>query len=209
MFNSIWVTLCMFTLKFPYDIMVLDLLRRRMSVKLVEVTCPKCGAKLEIAEDRKECYCTYCGTKLIIDDGSYTVTHVYVNKARLKEIEHKENLLHINREREKEDRNTKLIIALSLSIAMLVIFLTYAILHTDFNIVFNFSIMLIGCAVAFARIANKSSSIGSVILSALTIGACIAFIMMRDDFNTTFTMTLVVIIATNIIASIFKKDKIN
>lgn len=51
-------------------------------VKMVPLTCPKCGADLEVRDDIKTCFCTYCGAKLLIDDGSKTVTinkNVYIN----------------------------------------------------------------------------------------------------------------------------------
>lgn len=52
-------------------------------VKMVPLTCPKCGANLEARSDIKTCFCTYCGAKLLIDDGSKTVTinkNVNINK---------------------------------------------------------------------------------------------------------------------------------
>ncbi len=52
-------------------------------VKMVPLTCPSCGATLEVRNDTKTCFCTYCGTKLLIDDGSKTVTinkNININK---------------------------------------------------------------------------------------------------------------------------------
>jgi DNA-directed RNA polymerase subunit RPC12/RpoP len=36
-------------------------------VKLVPAVCPNCGAKLQIPDDLKKAYCTYCGTQILID----------------------------------------------------------------------------------------------------------------------------------------------
>lgn len=43
-------------------------------IKIVPLICPNCGAELEVRSDTKTCFCTYCGTKLFIDNNSETVT---------------------------------------------------------------------------------------------------------------------------------------
>ncbi len=87
-------------------------------MKLLSMTCPNCNASLDnIDPSRKYCYCQYCGTKILIDDEvNRHETHVY-DEARIKETESKELLrlkeLEIEREHEKEDKETgkKLLIA--------------------------------------------------------------------------------------------------
>ena len=37
-------------------------------MKLIDTTCPKCGANLHIDADRKSAFCEYCGAQLLIDD---------------------------------------------------------------------------------------------------------------------------------------------
>lgn len=54
-------------------------------MKMIPVTCPNCRANLNIAADRRMCFCEYCGTKVIIDDSQKTV--IYRDEARLKELE--------------------------------------------------------------------------------------------------------------------------
>lgn len=54
-----------------------------MAVKLIAMTCPSCGAKLDVPADKKVCFCTYCGTKILVDDGSYTVTHRTIDDAKV------------------------------------------------------------------------------------------------------------------------------
>lgn len=57
-----------------------------MAIKMVKVECPSCGAMLDIEEDRKMAFCTYCGTKVLIDnDNEYTYRHV--DEARIYEAE--------------------------------------------------------------------------------------------------------------------------
>lgn len=56
-------------------------------IKVVPLKCPGCGANLSVEEGRKQCFCQYCGTKIIIDDGSTTHTYRKVDEARMKEAE--------------------------------------------------------------------------------------------------------------------------
>ncbi len=39
---------------------------------LISMKCPSCGADLQIESGRKECFCTYCGTKVMVDNGEQT-----------------------------------------------------------------------------------------------------------------------------------------
>ena len=52
---------------------------------IVPVICPACGAKVQVAEGTRSCYCTYCGTQMYLDDGSKTVTYQMVDEARIRE----------------------------------------------------------------------------------------------------------------------------
>ena len=36
-----------------------------MSIELISIKCPECGATLSIEENREQAYCTYCGTKIL------------------------------------------------------------------------------------------------------------------------------------------------
>ena len=37
-------------------------------MKLIDTTCPKCGANLRVDADRQSAFCEYCGAELLIDD---------------------------------------------------------------------------------------------------------------------------------------------
>ena len=37
-------------------------------MKIVNLTCPGCGARLEVDMDRKMAFCSYCGAALPVDD---------------------------------------------------------------------------------------------------------------------------------------------
>ena len=54
-----------------------------MAIQLVALSCPNCGAKLDVPADKRVCFCTYCGTKILVDDGSYTVTHRTIDDAKV------------------------------------------------------------------------------------------------------------------------------
>ena len=59
-------------------------------VKLVELSCPSCGASIQVGADRKECFCSFCGAKAILDDGSVT-THI-IDEAKIREAEANEKI---------------------------------------------------------------------------------------------------------------------
>ncbi len=56
---------------------------------LKALTCPKCGANLDVEDGIDMFYCKYCGTKIILDGQSEAA---YVAKVRVKHMEHKERL---------------------------------------------------------------------------------------------------------------------
>lgn len=57
-----------------------------MAVKLISVKCPECGAALDIEEDRKEAFCSYCGTKVLLyNENEYIFRHV--DEAEVKQAE--------------------------------------------------------------------------------------------------------------------------
>ena len=61
-------------------------------MKIISLKCPECNATLSIEGDRKYCFCQYCGTKILIDDGSTTHTYRKVDEARIREADVKENI---------------------------------------------------------------------------------------------------------------------
>lgn len=61
-------------------------------VKIISLKCPECDANISIEENLKQCFCQYCGTKIIIDDGSTMHTYRKVDEARIKEAEVKESI---------------------------------------------------------------------------------------------------------------------
>lgn len=46
---------------------ILDNRKGLLLMGFVKLTCPNCGANVEMSEDREYCFCTYCGTKIVQD----------------------------------------------------------------------------------------------------------------------------------------------
>ena len=74
-------------------------------MKMITLKCPECGADIDIEEGHKQCFCKYCGTKILIDDGRST-THIYhkVDEARIKKVEVDKLIRLKELEIEKEER---------------------------------------------------------------------------------------------------------
>lgn len=58
-------------------------------MELKTLTCPSCGASLQIPEGKERFFCTFCGSEIQIDDGTIRVdiTNRIIDVARLKELE--------------------------------------------------------------------------------------------------------------------------
>ena len=87
-------------------------------IKMIALKCPECGAKLQIEEGHKECFCQYCGHKIFLDDGSVETTYIYrkvdearikkprlINLLRLKELEIKQKELDRKAEQKKRKQS--------------------------------------------------------------------------------------------------------
>ena len=175
-------------------------------IKMVSLKCPECGANLEIEEERKQCFCQYCGTKIMLDDGSRTYTHVYIDKTREKELEFEERKLAIELKREKANAKWKKFSTGAVIVSFLLAVLTFVLVKNDFDISFNFSIMLVASIIAVARVVKKESMLGIFFMSIIFSGACIMFMVSRDDFNATFTVTLFMAIVLNIAAGCIRSN---
>ena len=57
-----------------------------MAVKFISVKCPECGANLDIEEDRKTVYCSYCGRKILLHNENEHV-YRYIDEAEIKQAE--------------------------------------------------------------------------------------------------------------------------
>ena len=57
-----------------------------MSVKLIAVKCPECGATLNIEENRAQAFCTYCGAKVMIQNENEKI-YRRIDEAKMKQAE--------------------------------------------------------------------------------------------------------------------------
>lgn len=73
-------------------------------VKIISLKCPECGADISIEEGHKQCFCQYCGAKIILDDGNTIHTYHKVDEARIKEAEVDKLIRLKELEIEKEER---------------------------------------------------------------------------------------------------------
>lgn len=78
-------------------------------VKMIPMVCPKCGATIDVQEGTKTCYCTYCGTKILVsDDNNKTYTkNVNVNQTSYDRTEIEKIKLEHDLKVQDEKRTTK------------------------------------------------------------------------------------------------------
>ncbi len=115
---------------------------------LVSLKCPSCGSVIHIESNKESCFCTNCGSQIKISDpNKKTVT--YIDAARVKEAEVKENIR--KKELELEDKrrqNTRIKEYLKyLIIAIAVICLFFLFNNHDFMVgLFLISVILVPVA---------------------------------------------------------------
>ena len=67
-------------------------------INLIKLQCPNCSANLEVDASLKQCFCQYCGTKLLINNENEHTIHIiddaellrvhYDHQARMSQMEH-------------------------------------------------------------------------------------------------------------------------
>lgn len=59
---------------------------RVMAIRFVSIKCPECGASLDVEEGRQQIFCSYCGTKVMVqNDNEYIYRHI--DEASIKQAE--------------------------------------------------------------------------------------------------------------------------
>lgn len=71
-------------------------------MNVVKLSCPNCSANLEVDSSAKICFCTYCGTKILLQNENETVVR-NIDEARIKEAE----LTHDYRLKQLEDERAR------------------------------------------------------------------------------------------------------
>ncbi len=57
-----------------------------MSVRLISVKCPECGATLNVEENREQAFCSYCGTKVLLHNENEHIFR-HIDEAGVKQAE--------------------------------------------------------------------------------------------------------------------------
>ena len=98
-------------------------------MRMYQLNCPSCGATVEIEQDRKSMFCTYCGNQIHVDDGikrveiTKNINHhkTYTDEAKIRENERKERiqLKQMEYEDKEKKRNDK-VVFLCIGLLMLI-----------------------------------------------------------------------------------------
>lgn len=94
-------------------------------IKLINLKCPNCYANLEVSDSVKQCFCMYCGTKILIDNSNEHIVRV-IDEADLAKEENRRlelNLEMINNQKKQERKD--IILAVSIFIAILLVGFIY------------------------------------------------------------------------------------
>ena len=93
-----------------------------MSINLVSLKCPECGAQLEIKDNRSHIFCMYCGTRILINnENEYIVRHIdeaSIKQAETDRIINLKRLEFAERKQLSELRGKKFKIIISLTFAI-------------------------------------------------------------------------------------------
>ena len=173
-------------------------------IKMVSLKCPECAASLSIEENRKQCFCEYCGTKIMIDDGSCTYTHIYIDKTREKELELEERRLRMEWERDRVNSKWRSFSFGMIAFSFVLTLISFVLIKDEFNILFTYVLLIIARITAIARAMKRESFFGVFLTVLIFDISSILFMVAREDFNTTFTIALAMSIAINFVASCVK-----
>ena len=94
-------------------------------VKMISLVCPNCGAKLDVKDGTQTCFCTYCGSKIVIsDDNNRTYTkNVNINQTSYDRTEIEKIKLEHELKVQDEKREIKQAIAAMICCAIFYVFL--------------------------------------------------------------------------------------
>ena len=121
---------------------------------ILELKCPRCGASLNIEEEREILFCQHCGAKLFLtDDNTFTINkniHT-INDADIireettrKVLNHKVEMDKKRNQIEEMYKAMRTIPRLFLSIAILVIFCIHPIASSILTLIICFILIIMG-----------------------------------------------------------------
>lgn len=111
-------------------------------MKLYQMKCPACGGTIEVDENRDSCFCSYCGTKVYIDDEAQRIEitkninyhKTYTDEAKIRKIESEERMQERKFAVEQEKRKAKIWSTLAIVFIVLACVIGYVI---SFNSYFD------------------------------------------------------------------------
>lgn len=96
------------------------------------MTCPHCGATIDVDADVETTYCNYCGNKIYIDDNAKKINKninyhkTYVDEAKIKKIESKERIrLEELAYKEREDRRNNKVFFICIGFLFLIMIVCF------------------------------------------------------------------------------------
>ena len=94
-----------------------------MAIQLLSMKCPSCGANLEAEKGREYMFCSYCGTKILINnDNEYIYRNIDEARIRESENELEIRLRELELEEKENAKNHKLVtIAYGVSLVFVII----------------------------------------------------------------------------------------
>lgn len=84
-------------------------------MKIYQLKCPACGGTIEVETNRDSCYCSYCGTKVYVNDETFRAeitknanyNKIYIDEAKIRKIESDERMHERKLNMECEERKIK------------------------------------------------------------------------------------------------------
>lgn len=104
-------------------------------VKMIPLVCPNCGAKLNVKRGTQSCFCTYCGTQILISDNNnkFFTKNVNINQTSYDRTEIEKLKIQHEWESNKWKRDVKEVLAyIILMIVLLVSFYGLMMLFVSF-----------------------------------------------------------------------------
>ena len=92
-------------------------------MKLIKLTCPFCNANLELEQERKSYYCSYCGKKILLDDEVTRYEFISIDESRIAEANAEEAIRLKELQLEEKKMKYHIILVLAWAFSLLIAFI--------------------------------------------------------------------------------------
>lgn len=97
-----------------------------MAIKFVSIKCPECGASLDVEEGRQQIFCSYCGSKIMIqNDNEYIYRHIDeagIKHAETEQMVKLKQMEMLEKERASREKVNALKIKISIVLGIIALF---------------------------------------------------------------------------------------